>query len=180
MNQQQVYIQFLEALEEHWEEELTYKRNEYLSVAGDVATEIYWIRSGSLRVFVCEEEEHTIRFGYQNSIITALDSFITGTPSMFYIQALKKTELRVMSKLRYETLLEESPLIKEAWTELLKSFVVQQMERELDLITYAPQKRVERLLQRSPQVFQEIPLKYIASYTRMTPETLSRILKNLD
>jgi CRP-like cAMP-binding protein len=54
------------------------------------------------------------------------------------------------------------------------------MERENDLIIYSPQKRVERVFKRSPQLFQEIPQKYIASYLRMTPETLSRILKNLD
>ena len=54
------------------------------------------------------------------------------------------------------------------------------LEREVDLITYSPQKRFERVFERSPQLFQEIPQKYIASYLRMTPETLSRILKNVD
>ena len=53
-------------------------------------------------------------------------------------------------------------------------------ELENDLIIYSPQKRFERVFKRSPQLFQEIPQKYIASYLRMTPETLSRILKNLD
>ncbi|WP_338126498.1 hypothetical protein [Tenacibaculum piscium] len=66
------------------------------------------------------------------------------------------------------------------WMRLLESFMYQQIEREIDLITYSPQKRFNRVFKRSPQLFQEIPQKYIASYLRMTPETLSRILKNLD
>jgi len=58
---------------------------------------------------------------------------------------------------------------------LLETLVVQQMERELDLLTPSPLGRLARVQQRSPHLFQEIPLKYIASYLRMTPETLSRI-----
>ena len=73
-----------------------------------------------------------------------------------------------------------SPENKEVWLQLLQEFVHQQIERENDLITFSPQKRFERVFKRSPQLFQEIPQKYIASYLRMTPETLSRILKSLD
>ena len=56
--------------------------------------------SGSLRIFVEDEfEEHTIRLGYRDSFIGALDSFISESPSPFYIQAIKKCELRMISKL---------------------------------------------------------------------------------
>ncbi|WP_369806592.1 hypothetical protein [Tenacibaculum finnmarkense] len=65
-------------------------------------------------------------------------------------------------------------------TFFLNDFMYQQIEREIDLITYSPQKRFNRIFKRSPKLFQEIPQKYIASYLRMAPETLSRILKNLD
>jgi len=37
---------------------------------------------------------------------------------------------------------------------------------------------LERVLTRSPQLFQEIPHKYIAAYLRMSPETLSRLLNS--
>jgi hypothetical protein len=53
-----------------------------------------------------------------------------------------------------------------------------QVAREIDLLTDSPTMRLERILKRSPQLFNEIPLKYIASYLRMTPETLSRIRKS--
>ena len=51
------------------------------------------------------------------------------------------------------------------------------LERETDLLIKSPQVRYEKVLKRSPQLFQEIPLTYIASYLRMTPETLSRLRK---
>lgn len=64
------------------------------------------------------------------------------------------------------------------WQLILESFVLQQMERERDILTSSPMERYSRVLKRSPQLFQEIPNKYIASYLRMTPETLSRIKKS--
>ena len=175
------YNKLLEILESNWEEEIVLKRNEYLVTKEAINTDLFFVKEGSLRVFIeDEEEEHTIRFGYKNSIITALDSFLTEQPTKFYIQALKKCRLKRISKNGFTKLMETSEENKKVWEQLLQSFVHQQIEREIDLITYSPQKRFESVLKRSPQVFQEIPLKYIASYLRMTPETLSRILKTLD
>lgn len=176
-----VYEQLLGVLSNNWEKEISIKRNEFLVNEGEVETNLYFVTKGSLRVFINNEiEEHTIRFGYSNSIITALDSFITGKPTAFFIQAIKKCELKVISKKTYYQLINSKEEYKDVWSKMLENFVHQQIEREIDLITYSPQKRFERLIKRSPQVFQEIPQKYIASYLRMTPETLSRILKSLD
>lgn len=171
----------LEKLENQWEEEIFIKRGEFLSIKNSVNTNLYLVLEGSLRVFIEDEsEQHTIRFGYKNSIITALDCFLTNKPTLFYIQALKKCRLKVISKCKYTSIINSDLECQKAWNLILESFVYQQIEREIDLITYSPQKRFERVFKRSPQLFQEIPNKYIASYLRMAPETLSRILKNLD
>ena len=168
-------------LDPFWEEEIEIKRNEFISIPGDLNTNMYFVIDGSLRVFIEDEvEEHTIRFGYKNSFITALDSFLKEIPTTFYIQALKKCTLKVISKENYLNCINSTIENKEIWQQLLHDFVYQQIERENDLIIFSPQKRFERVFKRSPQLFQEIPQKYIASYLRMTPETLSRILKNLD
>ncbi|MBE7628494.1 Crp/Fnr family transcriptional regulator [Tenacibaculum piscium] len=171
----------LEKLENQWDKEITLKRNDFLINKGDLNTNLYLVEQGSLRVFIDDEkEEHTIRFGYKNSIITVLDSFLTEKPTSFYIQALKKCKLKVISKSNYMRFINSEKECEAIWMRLLESFMYQQIEREIDLITYSPQKRFNRVFKRSPQLFQEIPQKYIASYLRMTPETLSRILKNLD
>ena len=60
---------------------------------------------------------------------------------------------------------------------MLENLVVQQIEREKDLLTQSPRERYERVLKRSPQLFQEVANKYIATYLRMSPETLSRLKK---
>ncbi len=135
--------------------------------------------SGSMRVFVVDGgEEQTIRFGYQGSLIAALDSVFSGKPTEFYIQALKKTTIRAVSESDLKTLVESDLETSKLWVSLLESIALQQMERERDILTASPSERYLRVLKRSPQLFQEIPHKYIASYLRMTPETLSRIRKS--
>lgn len=162
-----------------WEKQLTLSRNEYLKVKGSTDTRIYLIVSGSLRVFVTDDkEEHTIRFGYQGNLIAALDSYITGQPSDLYIQALKKTTVQAISKKAFDSFVNGSEANMRLWQEILTALIYQQMERERDILTSSPMDRYNRVLTRSPQLFQEIPHKYIASYLRMTPETLSRIKKD--
>jgi CRP-like cAMP-binding protein len=171
----------IDELQNQWTDTIVLKRNEYLVEKDTIHTHLYFVEEGSLRVFIEDEiEEHTIRFGYHGSIIAALDSFLTEKPTSFYIQAIKKCTLKVISKEDYLNFINSKEAYKEIWNNLLQDFVYQQIEREIDLITYSPQKRFERVFKRSPQLFQEIPQKYIASYLRMTPETLSRILKNVD
>lgn len=164
--------------EELWEDTLTLQRNEYLKVQGSNDTRLYYITEGSLRVFVVDEfEEHTIRFGYEGNVIVALDSFITERPSDMFIQALRKTEVKVLEKTPYMDFVRSTPERFHCWLQILEQLVYQQLERERDLLTASPAARYRRVLERSPQLFQEVPNKYIAAYLRMTPETLSRLKK---
>ena len=161
-----------------WHKTITLNRNEYLKVNGSIDTNIYYIVSGSLRIFFEDEfEEQTIRLGYQTNIIAALDAFLTEQPSDLYIQALKKCELKVITKKTFVAFIETDTAYLALWHKIMEQMIYQQLEREKDLLTYSPLKRYQRVLKRSPQLFQEIPNKYIASYLRMSPETLSRLKK---
>lgn len=173
--------ELLNAVEENdlWKNDLFLKRNEVLCEQGCVNTDLYFVVSGSLRIFLWnEEKEHTIRFGYRNTFFCALDSYISETPSLFTIQALKETVVKVVSKGDFLDLVNSNQEYRIHYQSILTTLIQQQMEREVDLLTTSPELRYARVLARSPRVFQEIPHKYIASYLRMTPETLSRIKKS--
>lgn len=161
-----------------WEDSVILQRNEYLKVQGSTDTRLYYITEGCLRIFVVDEfEEHTIRFAYQGNFIAALDSFITEKPSDSYIQALRKTTVKTLTKEAYMQFVRSDPERFQLWLTILEQLVYQQIERERDLLTASPAERYRRVLERSPQLFQEVPNKYIAAYLRMTPETLSRLKK---
>jgi CRP-like cAMP-binding protein len=160
------------------DKEITIDRNEFLKIKGSIDTNLYYIVSGSLRIFVLDDYvEQTIRFGYKENLIVSLDSFLTGSPSNLYIQAIKKTVVKVVTKEQIDIFLEKENN-QNLWTKILENLVVQQMEREIDILTNSPKERYERVLKRSPQLFQEIPNRHIANYLRMSAETLSRLKKS--
>ena len=160
------------------EKTITLERNQFLKVKGSIDTNVYYIESGSLRIYVLDDyEEQVIRFGYKESLIVSLDSYLTNKPSDFFIQAIKKTVIKVITKPQIEHFLKaENNII--LWIKILEDLVIQQMEREVDILTNSPKKRYNRVLKRSPQLFQEIPNRYIANYLRMSAETLSRLKKS--
>ncbi|WP_336702827.1 Crp/Fnr family transcriptional regulator [Chryseobacterium indologenes] len=162
----------------HWEKK-EFRRNEFLKISGSVDTYIYFIENGSVRIFMMDEhEERIIRFGYTGNIIVSLDSFLSGKPSDLYIQAIKKTTVGMASKKDFYTFVQSDEKHMKFWMNVLEDLVLQQLEREKDLLINAPGERFERVLKRSPKLFQEVPNKYIANYLRMSPETLSRLKKS--
>lgn len=162
-----------------WHKHLELKRHEFLTVKGSSDVNLYFIEKGSVRIFFEDDcEEQTIRLGYQYDFVGALDTLLSGRPSQLYIQAIKKCQFKVISKDSLKSLLNRKKENLQLWQSLLEALIIQQMEREIDILTTSPRARYNRVLRRSPRLFQEIPAKYIASYLRMTPETLSRLKKS--
>lgn len=162
-----------------WHKTHELKRGDLLYEAGSVDTNIYHVTSGIMRTYVLvnDDNEQIIRFGYQGDFATAMDSFMTGKPTMLYADALRKTTVRLIRKADYQEALFNNPEMNRIWQNIMAWMITGQLEREIDLLTNSPEERYQRVLQRSPRLFQEVPAKYIANYLRMTPETLSRIKK---
>jgi len=160
------------------EKTLLIERNGFLKVSGSIDTHVYYVESGSLRVYFFDgEEEQIIRFGYSGNLLVSMDSFLSGKPSECAIQAIKKTVVRIITKQKLDTYLNTQPN-QDFWKSILENTILQQLEREMDILTQIPGERYQRVLKRSPRLFQEIPHRYIANYLRMTPETLSRLKKS--
>ena len=158
---------------------VVFKRGEIIAKDGIVADAVYFVLQGSVAIESNHEllEGQVIRLSYQGSPVVALDSFLSGCPSNFIIRALKETQLAKFTRNEVLDFFDTAQLGSFLWMETLKELVLQQMARELDLLISEPSARYKRVLSRSPQLFQEVPHKYIANYLRMTPETLSRLKK---
>ncbi len=162
-----------------WEPSLTVRRNEHLTVPGQISNQLYWIESGALRAyFLSENQEQTLRLGYPQSMIADLPSLLSGKPSEVHIQALKKTTVKPLSKSALEKIIYSGEHHMRLYISMMEEFMVQQVDRELDILTTSPLERYQRCLNRSPQLFQHIPARHIAAYLNMSEETLSRLKKN--
>ncbi|MCX2742052.1 Crp/Fnr family transcriptional regulator [Pontibacter anaerobius] len=164
------------ALEARWQKRVQLSRYDFLIRQGQVEQGLYFVSGGALRIYYpLPDEEICVGFGYPDTLLVSFPSFVNGAPSSYYIQALRKSELLGISKYDFVQLMEERPNIRRFWYEQLEKALVGKIEREVDLLLPEPEQRLQRVRQRSPHLFQHIPKKYIASYLRMSPETLSRL-----
>jgi CRP-like cAMP-binding protein len=168
----------LEVITSVWNRQQTFNRGEFIVQAGEVETHVHFVLEGTQTIHYLENgKEICVGFGYPGTILIAYPSFITGKPSAFYIQAIKKTELLSLNHTDWEMLLEMIPKFKDLWYKLTQGALLGMMEREVELHIASNAERYQRLLKRSPKLLQQIPQRYVASYLKMEPETLSRLKK---
>ena len=168
-----------ELLLEHWKIKKVVPRKDFLIQPNQREAALYFIKKGTFRIYYdIDDNEACVGFGYPNTLICDYPAFITGDVSKYYIQALSTAELISIPRNVFLKLIEEYPRIAKLWHKMTEQAFLGRIEREIDLLTPTPKERYIRLLKRSPHVFQFISNKYIASYLRMTPETLSRIQKS--
>lgn len=162
-----------------WHRTLTLKRGEYVVRSGQVDRRLYYVESGTLIFGIeLEGQEQCLRFGYRGDFIGALDSYLQGEPTAYFLRALRACKLRVVEYDCFHRFLAADAHHRALWQNLMSWMIHGQLEREIDLIIASPEERYRRVLARSPRLFQEVPAKYIANYLRMSPETLSRLKKS--
>lgn len=175
-------IALYEEIERKYPESLkikTLNRNEALISKGQVEKYGYIILKGAVRVIHFNgHKAQNIRFGYEGSFISSLPSFFDGSPSLFSIEAIRKTEVKCFSRETFFKVLKESDGAVDILSELTSSLCNHFVQRELDLLTTSPKDLYERVLERSPLLFQEIPALHIANYLGMSAEHLSRLRKS--
>ena len=159
-----------------WTHHHSLKRNDFLIQKGQTETSLFYVIEGSMRIYYPhQDEEICVGFAHDYNLICSYPSFIRQKPSDYFIQALAKTDVVSIQRSDFYSLFEKHKLIERAWRMLEEEALLGKIERETEMLTFTPEERYNTLLERSPHVFRTIPRKYIASYLRMTPETLSRI-----
>ncbi len=146
---------------------------------GSVCRHLYFLETGLLRFFRLKDgEEITKFFTLEPYLFTSQKSFSDRVPAAESIQAIEES---IIWKMTYEdatALLKLSP-----WNTFIRKIVqeVQYYTEQLliDMQSETAEDRYKSMLQHSPQLVQRIPLKYLASYLGIAPQSLSRIRKSL-
>jgi CRP-like cAMP-binding protein len=163
----------------HWKKKKRLEKGGLLTREGEVEQHLYYIHSGNLMIYYEQEEvEQVVGFGYEDTLICSFPSFIRNQPSGYYIRAMSDCTLSGINRTAFYQMLESSSELESVWRKMIEEALLGRIEREIDLLTISPAERLQRLLDRSSHLFQRVPHKYIASYLRMAPETLSRKLKS--
>ena len=157
------------------------RKRQYLLQAGDVSRHEYFVNSGCLRAYTVDDKgmEHIVQFAIEDWWINDMYSFLTQTPATYNIDVLEDAELVCFDRNAYDQLLENIPKFDRMFRIMLQKSFVAQQRRIIENMSLPAQERYVLFQQRYPQFEQRIPQHQIASYLGITPESLSRIRKQL-
>jgi len=156
------------------------KGDHYLK-AGSVCNKLSFHISGLIRVYALHEDKEVTQWiSYKGNMITDLGGLVFDEPCIYNMQALNQCELYTISKKDYNNL---SKVIS-AWPQLERRLISRcfgfMEKRVFSLLSLTAEERYKYLFNQNPDLFTEVPLKYLASMMGMTPESLSRIRKKMD
>lgn len=153
-------------------------KGEFYTKTGSFHANLSFIKSGYLRVFESKgDKEVTQWISSPGEFVTDLGTLVFDAPARRNIQAITDCELYTISREDYRRI---GNLIPQ-WPELEKRFLSKCFmileDRVFNFISMTSEERYEQLFAYKRELFNQVPLQYIASMLGITPETLSRIRK---
>ncbi len=157
------------------------RKKQFLLQEGDIWHYNAFICRGLVKTFSIAENgtEHIINFAPDNYWTGDRESLINETPSRLNIDAIEPTELILIEKSDFEKLCAEIPQLNQMVNQIIqKSFIVSQ-GRILANISFTAEEKYQNFLEKYPHIVNRIPQHMIASYIGITPETVTRLRRNM-
>lgn len=157
---------------------ITLKKDEFYLKAGRYSDRLGFVQSGIIREFVAVGDKDVTKWiSTKGYFAVDIHSFYFKQPARWNIQALTDCELYVIDISDYEKIGQLMP----RWAELEKLFIAKCFavleNRVLQHISLSAEERYTQLFNFNKELFNQVPLQFIASMLGMTPETLSRLRK---
>jgi CRP-like cAMP-binding protein len=154
-------------------------KGQILLEQGQICKNLFIVTKLSLRLFyIANVIEITDWFSIENTSAIELSSFLSETPSDYFLQAIEDSEILTLPKTRLLRLYETHTAMQEIMRTFWEDVILNLLKRFTALQKDSAEKRYLHLLSR-PVYLQRIPQKYLASYIGVTPTSLSRIRKNI-
>ncbi len=157
------------------------KKRKDLLVSGAICKDFAFVVKGCLRSYTIDEKgtEHVVQIAMENYWIADLHSYFTQQPSQTNIEAIEDSHLLLLSASSLEELYDQIPSLDRFFRKLFANALVISLERMNQSNSETAEKRYTKLLKEHPDIIRRVPLLHIASFLGITPESLSRIRKQL-
>ncbi|MES2617143.1 MAG: Crp/Fnr family transcriptional regulator [Bacteroidota bacterium] len=154
----------------------TLKKGDYYIKSGHSCDKLSFIQSGLIRIYTtANDKEVTQWISTPGYFVTDLAGLLFDSPARWNIQAITDADIYTISKKDYIRIGQIIP----QWHELEKRFIAKCFtileDRIFSHLSMSAEERYAVFFETNKNLFNQVPLQYIASMLGMTPETFSRI-----
>lgn len=156
-------------------------KGEFLLSKGQVCQHAFFVEQGLLRFYSIDEsgKEHIIQFASENWFISDRSSVYFGHPSEFFIDAIETSAVILLDQHFIEAASEISTEFRNYNEFILQNHIRQLQNRINLLISASSETRYLEFIKLYSNLITRVPQWMIASYLGITPESLSRVRKEL-
>jgi len=148
---------------------------------GRICTQLFYICSGILRI-VSTNDKGIDRIHYfykEEQFCTILKSFEEVSVAEAGIQAACDVEVLTISKQKLNELYVSAPYMKDEMDRMFQRQLLEKIETRNAFLGVDAETQYKLFVERYPDIALRVSLKDIASYLGITPQSLSRIRRNI-
>lgn len=148
---------------------------------GQVCKHFFYVEQGLLRFYSVDGKgkEHILEFAPEKWIIGDRGSYYFNEPTTYFIDAIEETTMAVIDNQFLDIVSDISPQFRKYNERILHNHIRQLQNRINKLIGASAEERYTDFLNMYSALTNRVPQWMIASYLGITPESLSRIRKNI-
>ena len=157
------------------------KKGEFLLTEGQICKHIIFVEEGLLRFYSIDEEgkEHILQFAPENWFLSDRGSIYFNQPSSYFIAAIEDSTVALLDQHFVERASNQSAEFRNYNEYLLQNHIRHIQNRVNLLIGATAEQRYLAFVELYPDLMRRVPQWMIASYLGITPESLSRVRKEL-
>lgn len=186
MERLQTYIQSKVNLDEESLREIlkafdqkVFKKDRAVIKVGQYVNKYYFIASGGVRIVIdTPEKEITAWLIFEDSFFSDLHALRSELPSRSKILTIDETEIYSIEAQKMHQFYDLFPQWQTFGRKIMEDAFLNVIDTLISFQTMDAEARYLKLLEKS-QAIHRVPLKQLASYLGITPNSLSRIRKNI-
>ncbi|MGN6494129.1 MAG: Crp/Fnr family transcriptional regulator [Agriterribacter sp.] len=157
------------------------RRREMLLQEGEVCRHKIFVAKGLLRNYSLADNgrEYIVRFADAGGWTTDPESYYSGLPSKYYIDAIEASGVVMFSHDDFELLKQAIPALVGFSERVISTNAGFIQQRVLMNISASAEEKYTDFVRTHPDIFHRVPLHMVASYLGVSRETLTRVRQSL-
>lgn len=157
------------------------KKNQFLLRENEYCKHTFFVEKGLLRQFSIDGKgkEHILSFAPESWLVTDRESAYFNQPSKYFIEALEDSEVAIIDEVFIQDLSKKIPRFTDFNNQLLHNHIRHLKNRINLLLSATAEERYLEFVAMYPDILLRVPQTMVASYLGITPESLSRVRREL-